>query len=124
MTLPRRRDASSQGIDLLRQAGLAADIASACEDLLQELGLEDALAHSRRQSRTEEQFMRQFHQWFDAFRTLKYLHALRDNLWPMQALTSLWDIEPRIWPDSASREVAALQTAVRAHWHWLSADDW
>jgi hypothetical protein len=120
-TLPQRREPKYQADELLQRAGLAADSARSCEQLLQELGLEQALAHCRRQARTGEQFLRQFHQWFDAFRTLKYLHALRDNLWPAQSLLALQGLEPQIWPGPPSRDVAAMRAGIRAHWHWLSA---
>jgi hypothetical protein len=46
---------------------------------LQEIGTEKALEHAFRQSRDPDQFTRQMHTWFDAFRTLKLIHALRDN---------------------------------------------
>ena len=120
-TLPQRRDPEHRGDELLLQAGLVADSARFCEHLLQDLGLEQALAHCRRQARTGEQFLRQFHQWFDAFRTLKYLHALRDNLWPAQSLLALQGLEPQIWPGSPALDVAALRAGIRDHWHWLSA---
>lgn len=38
-----------------------------------------ALEHAFRQSSEPEQFIRQMHTWFDAFRTLKLIHGLRDD---------------------------------------------
>jgi len=43
---------------------------------------EQALEHAFRQSRDLDQFTRQMHTWFDAFRTLKLIHSLRDNYLP------------------------------------------
>ena len=47
---------------------------------LEGLGTQKALEHAFRQSKDLDQFTRQMHTWFDAFRTLKLIHALRDNL--------------------------------------------
>lgn len=46
---------------------------------LNAIGAEKALVHSFRQSRDLDQFTRQMHTWFDAFRTLKLIHFLRDE---------------------------------------------
>lgn len=42
---------------------------------LKQLGLEKALAHCERQSNSVAQFQKQFHTWFDGFRTLKFIHT-------------------------------------------------
>ena len=49
---------------------------------LAELKTEVALQHAFKQSKTFDQFARHLHTWFDAFRSLKLMHALRDQLWP------------------------------------------
>jgi len=41
-----------------------------------------ALVHAFRQSKNLDQFTRQMHTWFDAFRTLKLIHFLRDGDYP------------------------------------------
>lgn len=46
---------------------------------LNEIGVEKALDHAFRQSSSLDQFTRQMHTWFDAFRTLKLFHFLRDH---------------------------------------------
>ena len=65
--------------------GLDTDLALASSAVLHSMGLDHALAHCRRQGKSPEQFLRQFHQWFDGFRTLKFIHALRDAGLPEQA---------------------------------------
>ena len=66
--------------------------------VLKRLGIEKALAHCNRHGRDFEGWRRHFHQWFDGFRTLKFIHGLRaagladmdlaasrahpDSLWP------------------------------------------
>jgi hypothetical protein len=49
---------------------------------LKELGTLKALDHAFRQSKSLHQFIRQMYTWFDAFRTLKLIHSLRDSHLP------------------------------------------
>jgi len=49
---------------------------------LKSIGTERALEHAFRQSGNADQFYRQMHIWFDAFRSLKLVHALRDQYLP------------------------------------------
>ena len=46
---------------------------------LGEIGVKRALDHAFRQSKSLDQFTKQMHTWFDAFRTLKLIHFLRDQ---------------------------------------------
>jgi hypothetical protein len=75
--------------DLLIAAGIAPPLAQASFTSLQQMGLAAALDHCRRQGRSPDQFLRQFHQWFDGFRTLKFIHAIRDAGWPPRSLAGL-----------------------------------
>ena len=45
---------------------------------LKQIKTDRALDHAFRQSKDLDQFTRQMHTWFDAFRTLKLIHILRD----------------------------------------------
>jgi len=56
---------------------------------LKELKTDKALEHAFRQSRNLDQFKRQMHTWFDAFRTLKLIHFLRDQYLPSIAYAKL-----------------------------------
>jgi len=49
---------------------------------LKKIKTEKALEHAFRQSDSLDQFTRQVHTWFDAFRTLKLIHELRDSCLP------------------------------------------
>ena len=60
---------TTQGLRPLREA-------------LEAAGVARALQHALRQSSTCAQFQRQMHTWFDAFRTLKLIHYLRDHYLP------------------------------------------
>lgn len=44
-----------------------------------EIGVHEALARAARDSEKPQQRRRHLHQWFDGFRTLKWLHRLRDG---------------------------------------------
>jgi hypothetical protein len=76
----------------------SAELASAATAVLTDMGIAAALAHCRRQGKSQAQFLRQFHQWFDGFKTLKFIHGLRDRGWPEQALEQLHALHPWIWP--------------------------
>ena len=56
---------------------------------LDQIGIGKALDHAFRQSKDFDQFQRQLHTWFDAFRTLKLIHALRDSHLPSINLEEL-----------------------------------
>ncbi len=80
--------------------GLHATVAEQSDAALQTLGIRSGLAHCERQSGSSAQFQRQFHQWFDAFRTLKFIHLMRDAGWEKQSLTQLDSLRPNFWPSS------------------------
>jgi hypothetical protein len=70
----RLKDASGGPVSEERQRVLRAG--------LEKMKARDALDHAFRQSKDIEQFTRQMHTWFDAFRTLKLIHFLRDQALP------------------------------------------
>jgi len=46
---------------------------------LNNLGINKAIDSARQQSRSEEIYTRHMHTWFDGFRTLRFIHLLRDS---------------------------------------------
>lgn len=58
---------------------------------IESLGIDGFLKHAQKHCKDEHSFQRQFADWFDAFRTLKLIHALSEN-WPR---LSLHEIESR-----------------------------
>jgi len=64
----------------------AREIAPALADWLVDQEFASAWARIQLHSRKPEQRLRQFHGWFDAFRTLKLTLHLRDNGYPRQSL--------------------------------------
>jgi len=105
---------------LLLAAGLGKRLAHTAAEVLLAMGIAKALKHCRKHGKSEEQFLRHFHQWFDGFRTLKFIHGLRDADWPMQCLPSLFDLQPTLFPASidAAMDIDTLRTAIRDHWQW------
>ena len=83
--------------DLLIEQGLDTALAMRAETALDALGVEASLDHCIRQGRSEAQFIRQFNQWFDALRTLQFLHAIRDAGWALQTLAQLEALQPVFW---------------------------
>ena len=56
---------------------------------LKQIRTDKALDHAFRQSKDLDQFTRQMHTWFDAFRTLKVIHILRDHHLPSVSFAGL-----------------------------------
>lgn len=106
--------------DQLAAQGLAADLAQASIRALEVMALPMAIAHCHRQGKSQAQFIQQFHQWFDAFRSLKFVHAIRDAGWPEQSLADLQAIEPNFWPRPGIAQEAqeALETRIARHLGW------
>jgi hypothetical protein len=58
-------------------------------DGLRKTNTGQALEHAFRQSKSLDQFTRQMNTWFDAFRTLKLIHYLRDHRLPSISYSTL-----------------------------------
>lgn len=96
--------------ELFIDQGLDPTLARQAQIALQAMDIESALNHCQRQSRSNAQFERQFHQWFDAFRTLKFIHLIRDAGWPQQSLNQLQALQPTFWPAGADRPMPTSRT--------------
>ena len=117
--VPHLRQAPLSSLpDLLAAGGLERSLALSCRAVLASLGLGRAIDHCRRQGGSPELFLRHFHQWFDGFRTLKFIHGLRDGGRPLQSLSQLSPEHPRLWPGGENLGIDALRDAARRHWHW------
>lgn len=85
-------------------------------DGLEESGAAQALQHAFRQSSDATQFKRQMHTWFDAFRTLKLIHYLRDNRLPsisFEALATEQTIDHLLRHEPT---LPYLHKSLRKHW--------
>ena len=52
------------------------------KQVLTTLQFDTGLSHARRHSKTRQAFLRHIHQWFDGFRTLRFVHMMRDAACP------------------------------------------
>ncbi len=59
---------------------------NAISKALYALGIDKFKRHLQQQNCSADRFDREFHTWFDAFRTLKFIHYMRDNVYPNIAL--------------------------------------
>jgi len=91
----------------------------ASAEALGAMNLDAALAHSRQQKHDPQRMMRHLNEWFDALRTLQFLHALRDAGWPQQTLPATQSLAPVLWPGSfAAPELSRLCASAALHWGW------
>jgi len=63
-----------------------ATLSTVSQSALEALKVERFFAHASTHCRNKENFNRQFHQWFDAFLTLKYIHYLQQHGFPPKLL--------------------------------------
>ena len=119
--LPELAQAPQAGpLGLLMASGLEPELAQHAQAALESLGLANALQHCAQQGYTGTQFQRHFHQWLDGFRTLKFLHHLRDAGWPLQPLDDLASLTPQLWPATPvpATDIEALRAVIRNYWQW------
>lgn len=67
-------------------------------ELLETLGLAKFLRHAAAHSKTPQAFRRHFHQWFDGFRTLKFIHGMREHGCPDLSLLESVSCPGNPWP--------------------------
>jgi hypothetical protein len=107
--------------DSLSSGQLEKYLTDASIEALNSLGIYKALDNFRGQSRNAGQFEGHMHRWFDGFRTLKFLHALRDADWPLLPLTKTFQTKPKLWPPglSGSQAIEDLRSGVYEHLGWI-----
>ena len=81
------------------------------------LGLEKVLPHAYQQCRDVEHFQRYLWGWFDAFKTLKFIHTLRDHAFPNLPISeaiAMIDLIPEVMLDSplSTAHLAKINTAL------------
>lgn len=74
------------------------DLPVAAVAALRRLGIDRALQHCHAHSADPASWQKHFHQWFDGFRTLKFIHAMRDSGLPDLDLQQSRSHERSIWP--------------------------
>lgn len=76
-------------IELINQASLDqySQLENASADSLRALGIDEFIEHLKSQAKSDEQRIRQSHQWFDAFKTLRFIHLLEGRGYKKQPLS-------------------------------------
>ena len=64
------------------------EIIDKIHDILLGLNVEKSISHSRKQSKSVDEFCRHILTWFDAFKTLKFIHAARNKYLPSLTLST------------------------------------
>ena len=105
---------------LLESEGLSNALATASNQALKALGFVEAIEHCRKHGKTQEQFIKQFNQWFDGFKTLKFIHAIKASEWPDLSFKDLKSVSPSLWPNDSAQadDVLALQKIIQDYWGW------
>ncbi|MEP1095996.1 MAG: glycosyltransferase family 2 protein [Cyclobacteriaceae bacterium] len=82
------------------------------------INIEKDFEEIRRQTTSQQAFIKRFFGWFDAFKILKYVHFARDNHHPNVGLTEalLWldsKVQNRIYSENLETQLANLRTVDR-----------
>lgn len=64
-------------------------ISTEARTILRAMNFEQAVLKARNNSSTQSVFAKHMHNWFDAFRTLKFIHLMRDRFYPSVNLNEL-----------------------------------
>jgi len=98
---------------LLVRAGM---ICPQLKDFLEANGFVQTWERLQRHSADDQQLHGQFHRWFDGFRTLKFIHHLRDNGFPerpmFESLQTLLDWMGATIPMAVSGDLEAQKAAL------------
>ncbi|PLW81670.1 hypothetical protein CWI75_14490 [Kineobactrum sediminis] len=116
-SLPGPVSPQEQWAGILQRWGLDNKLAEASAEALADLGLHGALQHCRRQSNDDPGFRRHFEQWFDALRSLRFIHLLRSAGWAELTLAESLQSTPLLWP-AAGTDHQLLRDAIHKHWGW------
>ncbi len=80
---------------------------------LEQSGFRDSWDNLKRNNRDSTKLMASFHGWFDAFRTMRFIHELSDQMYPRiepeEAIASLLERAGYRAPDSLSEQLELLR---------------
>ncbi len=93
----KRADAGILGASAVEPSAIKNDVdPELLKEALKEMGVEEGLANAFRQAKDRAGFLRHVHTWFDAFRTLKFIHFIRDKRHESIALDKMLASKPFI----------------------------
>ena len=110
--------------DILEKQNLSADLAIAAEESLIKLGITKAIDHCLEHASSKTTFLKHFLIWFDAFRTLKFIHHLEDSHLPKILLRNYHNYLPLNWPIDIRQELSLddLLAAHRKYFEWSTVE--
>ena len=85
--------------------------------VLQQVGVNGANAHAQRQGKDAAARLRHLHTWFDGFRTLKFVHTVRDLGYADTDFQTTLNTEP-LWPIGPVADPYEMREALLQHWDW------
>jgi hypothetical protein len=102
----------------LQTLGNALGEFDAAATVLEGMGLQQCLAHCQQQGTDRAGFSRHFHHWFDGFRTLKFIHGMRDAGYHDLVLAESLQQSGAIWPAGTNSDwtLQQLLQACAAQW--------
>jgi hypothetical protein len=125
LQLPERADAEAlrENLPGLLATQLPHLLAAQTAQALGAMHIGRLLTHCKSQGLAGDAYRRHFHEWLDAFRTLKLLHLLRDSGRKDRSLRQLAE-EQHSWPgDYCGTDYEQIGALCRRHWGWRVSDD-
>lgn len=106
----------SDSADLMRRSGL---ISPVLQDFLEQAGFNNAWENLRNNNRDGAKLKAAFHDWFDAFRTMRLIHELSDKAYPRLspeiAVAPIIERAGLIPPDTLGGQLELLRSLQGAH---------
>ncbi len=104
-------NSTADAVELLNGAGL---ISPVLHRFLEQSGFRDSWDNLRKNNRESTKLMTSFHGWFDAFRTMRLIHELSDQVYPRiepeGAVAPLLERAGHIVPDIISKQLELLRS--------------
>ena len=85
--------------------------------VLEQVGVNGAIAHAQRQGKDAAARLRHLHTWFDGFRTLKFVHTVRDLGYANTDFRTSLNAES-LWPIGPVGDPYEMREALLQHWDW------
>ena len=85
--------------------------------ILEGMDVDKALAHAQRHGNDRRSRLTHWQVWFDGFRTLKFVHAVRDTGFPDMDFRSSLAMCP-LWPENHGADPLLLREVLLQHWGW------
>lgn len=94
---------------------LGADLGSNAEAILTQMNVAKGIDHARQHGANATARLRHLHTWFDGFRTLKFIHALRERC---RADLTYLEFMRQDTLQAKADDPLALRNAITAPWGW------